>query len=73
MIIGHNARSAWGLTNTGADVQDLYVEHVNERNQAEYNGALEPLTVIQETIRVKGQDDVSCRCESAATARSSRM
>ena len=26
IVIGHNARIAWGLTNTNPDVQDLYIE-----------------------------------------------
>ena len=29
VLIGHNARLAWGLTNTGIDVQDFYVEDVD--------------------------------------------
>lgn len=29
VVIGHNARVAWGMTNSGADVQDLAVERVN--------------------------------------------
>ena len=26
VVIGHNERIAWGMTNTGPDVQDLYAE-----------------------------------------------
>ncbi|NNJ12035.1 penicillin acylase family protein [Chloroflexales bacterium ZM16-3] len=59
VVIGHNARIAWGVTNTGPDVQDLYVEHVNARNEVEYKGQWEPLTIIPETIKVKGQDDLT--------------
>jgi penicillin amidase len=29
VIIGHNARVAWGFTNSGADVQDLYIERLD--------------------------------------------
>ncbi len=29
VIIGHNARLAWGLTNVGADVQDFFVEQLD--------------------------------------------
>jgi penicillin amidase len=29
VVIGHNQRIAWGVTNTGADVQDLYIERVD--------------------------------------------
>ena len=37
------------------DVQDLYVEHLNEeRTAAEHDGAWEPLTVHREEIHVRG-------------------
>src|SRR3984893_19125049 len=29
VVIGHNDRIAWGFTNNGADVQDLYIETFN--------------------------------------------
>ncbi|HEX5690063.1 MAG TPA: penicillin acylase family protein, partial [Roseiflexaceae bacterium] len=58
IVIGHNDRIAWGVTNTGPDVQDLYIEHVNERNEVEHNGAWQPLQLVTEVIKVKGQDDV---------------
>ena len=29
VVIGHNATIAWGITNTGADVLDFYVEDVD--------------------------------------------
>jgi penicillin amidase len=58
VVIGHNGRIAWGVTNTNPDVQDLFVEQVNERNEALYQGQWEPLTIIPETIKVKGEEDV---------------
>jgi penicillin G amidase len=61
IIIGHNQQIAWGVTNTAPDVQDLYVEHVNDRDQAEYKGAWEPMRVIPEVIKVKGQPDLTIR------------
>src|SRR6266478_1024028 len=36
IIIGHNERIAWGFTNNGADVQDLYVETFNPAAPDEY-------------------------------------
>ncbi len=59
VLIGHNNRIAWGVTNTNPDVQDFYMEHVNDRNEAEYKGAWEPMQVEQEIIKVKGQPDVT--------------
>ena len=39
MIIGHNADIAWGFTNLGPDVSDLYLERVTGE-QYRYDGAL---------------------------------
>lgn len=58
IVIGRNQRIAWGVTNTGPDVQDLFIERVNARNEVLYQGRWEPLTIIPETIRVKGAEDV---------------
>ncbi|HEX2025581.1 MAG TPA: penicillin acylase family protein [Actinomycetota bacterium] len=58
VLIGHNDRIAWGFTNTEADVQDLYLERLNEDGTAaEYLGSWEPLTVHREEIRVRGRDE----------------
>jgi len=59
VIIGHNARIAWGVTNVGPDVQDLYVEKVNPDNPYEYmvNGHWEKMTVLHESIKVKGETE----------------
>src|SRR5260370_30875795 len=36
IIIGHNDRIAWGFTNNGADVQNLYVETFNPPSPDQY-------------------------------------
>lgn len=58
VIIGHNRDIAWGVTNVGPDVQDLYIERVNPDNpyQYEYDGRWEDMTVLSEEIVVKGRD-----------------
>jgi penicillin amidase len=61
VMIGRNQRIAWGITALLGDVQDLYVEKVNTRDQAEYNGALEPVRIVRETIKVRGEPDVPLR------------
>lgn len=33
VIVGHNQRIAWGITNVGADVEDVYVETFNDKGQ----------------------------------------
>ena len=55
--IGHNDRLAWGLTITGTDQHDVFVEEVNpaNENQVRYNGSWEPLRVVREQIAVKGE------------------
>ncbi len=57
VIIGHNNRIAWGVTNVGPDVQDLFIEKVNpdNPNQVEFQGRWEDVQVIEEVIKVKGR------------------
>jgi penicillin amidase len=52
VIIGHNNSIAWGVTNVGPDVFDLYRIHVNPDNplQYEWNGQWRDITVRDETI-----------------------
>ena len=59
VIIGHNDRIAWGFTNNGADVLDLYIETFNPAAPDEYRvkGAWAKAQIIDETIRVKGRAD----------------
>jgi penicillin amidase len=59
VVIGHNDRIAWGFTNSGADVQDLYVETFNPASPDEYRvkGAWTKAQFIDEIIRIKGQPD----------------
>jgi penicillin G amidase len=58
VTIGHNDRIAWGFTNVGGDTQDLYLERLNDAGTAAlFDGAWEPLTVIEERIDVRGRDE----------------
>jgi penicillin amidase len=59
VVIGHNERIAWGFTNNGADVQDLYIETFNPNAPDEYrvHGTWSKAQIINETIRVKGRAD----------------
>jgi penicillin amidase len=58
VAIGHNGRVAWGLTIVGTDQSDVYVERLNpeDPNQVGWQGGWEPLTVLVDTIVVKGQE-----------------
>ncbi|MDR5693927.1 MAG: penicillin acylase family protein [Armatimonadota bacterium] len=57
VIIGHNRHIAWGVTNVGPDVQDLYLErlHPNDPTRYLFRGNWEPLRIVREEIRVKGR------------------
>lgn len=58
VVIGHNQDIAWGFTNLGPDVTDLYLEHVRG-NSYRVGDDWVPLEVREETIRVAGGDDVT--------------
>ena len=56
VVIGHNARIAWGITNTGADVQDLALERVDiARKRAFHRGEWVPIQITQADIPVRGR------------------
>jgi len=59
VIIGHNARIAWGVTNLGPDVQDLFIERINPENpnQVEYQGRWEDMQLVREEISVHGEEE----------------
>ncbi len=60
VIVGHNQRVAWGFTNVGPDVQDLYIEKINpdNPNQYEYQGQWVDMQTRQETFKVAGGPNV---------------
>ncbi|MDI5965884.1 penicillin acylase family protein [Streptantibioticus silvisoli] len=53
VVIGHNQSVAWGLTNMGADVTDLYLEKVTATAYLR-DGKWVPFTTRKETIKVAG-------------------
>jgi penicillin amidase len=55
VIIGHNERIAWGFTNVGPDVQDLYVEKFDPANPKRYQTpqGWQDAVVRQEQIKVR--------------------
>jgi penicillin amidase len=59
VIVGHNQRIAWGFTNLGPTVTDVYIENFND--QGEYQtpaGWVQPEHRV-EVIHVKGKPDVT--------------
>lgn len=57
VALGHNERIAWGLTITGTDQTDTFVEEVNPANpnEVKYEGAWEPLKIVRDEIKIKGE------------------
>lgn len=55
IIVGHNTDIAWGVTNVGPDVQDLYIEKRKAASPDEffYEGKWEKAKIVSENIKVK--------------------
>lgn len=65
VIIGHNADIAWGFTNLGPDVTDLYLEKVEGESWLRDDEA-QPLDIRTETIEVRGGDDFELQIRETA-------
>jgi penicillin amidase len=57
IILGRNERIAWAFTNTGPDVQDLYLEKIDASGRYLTPEGARPFTVLTETIKIKGAAD----------------
>jgi penicillin G amidase len=55
IVIGHNDQIAWGFTNVGPDVQDLYVEEFDPANPRRYKtpSGWSDATIRHEEIKVR--------------------
>jgi penicillin amidase len=60
IIIGHNRRIAWGVTNSMTGQQDLYIEQVNPEkpDQYKYKGRWRKGELLREEIAVKGREPI---------------
>ncbi|MBL8517468.1 MAG: penicillin acylase family protein [Betaproteobacteria bacterium] len=61
IVLGRNDHIAWGVTNTGPDVQDLYLERLDEKDSASYvapDGSRK-FSIRQEQIKVRGSEAVT--------------
>ncbi len=63
VVLGRTSGVAWGFTNTGPDVQDLYLEQLDAAKPGQYRTpeGWADFQVRDETIRVKGQADVTIK------------
>ncbi len=59
VIVGHNQRIAWGFTNVGPTVTDVYIENLNPQGQYQTpQGWMQPEHRV-ETIHIKGKADIT--------------
>lgn len=63
VVIGHNQQIAWGFSNLGADVADLYLEQVR-RDAYRVGDSWQPLDSRTERIEVAGAADVEITVRS---------
>ena len=53
IVLGHNEHIAWGATNVGPDVQDLYLETFDAEGRVKTPNGWEAPTIHKETINVR--------------------
>ncbi|MFI5112111.1 MAG: penicillin acylase family protein [Terriglobales bacterium] len=59
VLVGHNRRIAWGFTNLGPAVADLYIETFNRNGEYQAPDGWRPPQHRHELIHVKGKPDVT--------------
>ena len=72
IVTGRNAYISWGVTNTGVDVQDLFVMEEGgtdgkSMNQYKWNGKWIDYNIRKETIHVKDEDDIVINIRESKT------
>ena len=61
IVLGRNDRIAWGFTNTGPDVQDLYIEKLDAAGNYLAPDGPRAFALIEETVKVKGAAEEKLR------------
>ena len=66
-LLAHNRKYAYGLTMFENDDIDFYAEKVSENNPLQYKVGeeLKNFKIIEKTIKVKGEDDVTFKVKSS--------
>jgi len=59
VIVGHNQRIAWGFTNVGPTVTDVYIESFNQQGEYQTPGGWMKPEQRVEIVHVKGKPDVT--------------
>lgn len=58
VVLGRTQKAAWGFTNTGPDVQDLFLEALEGKDSYRTPSGQQAFETRKEVIKVKGQGDV---------------
>ncbi|TMH00714.1 MAG: penicillin acylase family protein [Betaproteobacteria bacterium] len=63
VVLGQNQHIAWGFTNTGPDVQDLYLERLKPDDGSQYQTpeGWAKFDVVEETLKIKGRPELKIR------------
>jgi penicillin amidase len=64
VVLGRTNQAAWGFTNTGPDVQDLYLEALEGKDNYRTPTGQQAFETRDEVIKVKGQGDVTIKVRS---------
>jgi penicillin G amidase len=67
LVLGHNGRVAWGMSNLGPDTQDFYLEKLDDPvapRRYEWKGEWHDLEILHETIEVRGEGPVALEIRS---------
>ena len=59
VVVGHNQRIAWGFTNVGPTVTDVYIENFNPQGEYQTPGGWTKPEHRVEIVHVKGKPDVT--------------
>lgn len=63
VVVGHNRRIAWGFTNLGPDVEDVFIENFNANGEYQTPQGWRTPEHRQEIIRIKGGKEVTVDVE----------
>jgi penicillin amidase len=66
VIIGHNDRIAWGFTNVGPDVQDLYIEKFDPANPKRYQTPQGWRDAVVRSEQIKVRKGISAEYDTVA-------
>ena len=58
VLLGHNQRIAWGFTNVGPTVEDIFIENFDDRGQYQTPQGWREPERMHEVIHVRGKHDV---------------